>query len=112
MLNEQSRKYFNHAFASSGLALNAWHKGNHVKLVEECSKSNRINQMVEFLKTVNSQTLLNCNETVIWAPVIESPQARGTFFTQKTFFTPDEIYKSNRTLAMHTMFSFNSQVKQ
>lgn len=113
LLNKESRQYFNRAFASSGSALNAWQSENHVKLIQECSKSNGTTEMIEFLKTATSQKLLNCKPKTqpgsvdqSWLPTIESQQTRGAFLTQP----PDEIYKSNRPLPIHTMFSFNSQV--
>lgn len=113
MLNKESRRYFNRAFASSGSAFNAWQRGTHVELIQECSKLNEEDEMIEFLRAASSQRLLGCKPKTqpggveqAWLPTIESPQTRGAFLTQP----PEEIYRSDRPLPIHTMFSFNSQV--
>lgn len=113
MLNKESRPYFNRAFASSGSALNAWQRKNHMPLIQECSNLNGTNEIIQYLKTASSQRLLQCKQKnapgsidQAWLPTIESPQTRGAFLTQP----PDEIYESNPPLPIHTMFSFNSQV--
>lgn len=84
-----------------------------MELIQECAKLNGTNGMVEFLKTANSQRLLRCHVKAqpgsidqSWLPTIESPQTCGAFLTQ----SPDEIYKTNPPLPIHTMFSFNSHV--
>lgn len=109
VLNKDSRRYFNRAFASSGSAFNAWQRGTHVKLIQECSNLNGTNEIVQFLKTASSQRLLRCRSGSIdqaWLPTIESSQTRGAFLTQP----PEEIYQIDRPLPIHIMFSFNSQV--
>lgn len=104
MLNKESQQYFNRGYASSGTALNAWQRKNHVKLIQDCSQLYGAIEILKFLKTATSQRLLQCKDA--WLPTIESPLTRGAFLTQP----PDAIYKSNASLPIHTMFSITSQV--
>lgn len=116
ILNEESRKYFNRAYLSSGTAFTyfALSTGDHLVRMQEFSKINETNDLIEYLKTVDSMTLANCHTmdsieyrlSSPWAPTIENSKAHGAFLTR----IPDEIYNSANAPAMDTLFSFNSQV--
>lgn len=122
MLNKKSRKYFNRAFASSGSAFNAFaiRRKNHLKLIQNCAKSEDTDKLIDYLKMTDmSKILYECCpiETMkvgvvterirfTWAPTIEMPYSRGAFLTK----TPSEIYNSAEALMMDSMFSFNAEV--
>lgn len=75
-------------------------------------------KLMEYLKTQNSSTLLNCtsienpgeSDDNTWVPVIENNTANGAFLTK----TPEEIYNdpTEEAPAVDTMFSFTSLVLQ
>ncbi|XP_055312128.1 esterase B1-like [Sitodiplosis mosellana] len=115
MLNEESRKYFNRAFAQSSSSLNyyALQKQNHLERMQNFSNIQDKQQLVEYLKAADSAELaklLKQNEygkiliDLLWAPTIESPETKGAFITK----TPEEIYKSDKAPVMDAMFSFTS----
>lgn len=115
MLNEESRKYFNRAFISSSSAFSyyGYADGNHFKQMQECSKTDDEEKLIEFLKTADIKTLIECQShnfessvIVPWAPTIENAGTIGAFKTK----TPDEIYNSDNAPVMDAMFSFNSEV--
>lgn len=117
MLNEESRKYFNRAFALSSSALNyyAFNEQNHLDRIKRFLDIQDEQHLIEFLKTANSVTFpdrlrTNIVEPILfesaWVPTIESADTRGAFITK----TPSEIYESNEAPIIDTMFSFTSQV--
>lgn len=109
MLNEQSRKYFTRAFATSG-SVSSWllRKDDHVKQIQWCLRIKKTgNELVEYLKTANISTLFKC-KFFPGAVFIESPNTPGAFISE----TPAEIYNSGKAPAMDAMFGFTSQVIQ
>lgn len=106
---QQSRPYFNRAFVSGGSAFNSWQFGNHLQLLQQCSKLTALSQIIQVLKTASIQSVLKCQPTSAskaeWLPTIESPQTPGAFLTQP----PDEYFETDPPLPIHTMFGFNSQ---
>ena len=117
MLNEESRKYFNRAFAISGSSLNYYplYEPNHLERMQNFSNIQDKQKLVEYLKTADSATLANAHRTndlgqflleTCWVPTIENPEIKGAFMTK----TPEEIYKSDKAPVMDVMFSFASQV--
>lgn len=117
MLNAESRKYFNRAFSSSGSALNfmVLRKENHIEQIRECSHTNDINQMIEYLKTTSNLILGKCcvvghhsdgERYSLWIPTIESASTDRAFLTR----TPEEIYNLDLAPAIDVMFGFNSHV--
>lgn len=89
-------------------------EGNHVDRMKECSKLTDLNQIIEYVKTNDSENILQCyldtpwGKTLkpSWAPTIEIPSANRAFITQ----SPDEIYNSNDAPIVDALFSFASQV--
>lgn len=116
MLNPESRRYFNRAFALSGSGLGAYAiwKTSQLEQIRECSKIYQKAKLIEYLKTENSTVLLQCQALKanrfrsIWIPTIENPRVVGAFMTKM----PEETYKSNEAPAMDTMLSMTSQVFQ
>lgn len=115
MLNKESRKYFTRAFLSSGSAFSyyAFSDRNHLDQMKNCSEIHDEGKLIEFLKTVDSKDLEECQtfsfknpNTVPWAPTTESPKTIGAFKTQP----PNEIYNSDDPPVMDTLFSFTSEV--
>ncbi|XP_055325786.1 esterase B1-like [Sitodiplosis mosellana] len=116
MLNEESRKYFNRAFALSSSSLNNYvlYEPNHLERMQKISNIQDKLQLVEYLKTADSTELAKILRTndlgqillqAAWVPTIESPETKGAFITK----SPDEIYKSDAAPVMDTMFSIVSQ---
>lgn len=105
MINEESRKYFNRAYASSSSAFSAYalHRANHVQKVQECFHIEQMDKLLEHLKVANSSALVKCSS---FGPTVENPRTAGAFLTR----TPNEVYNSKRAPVMDAMFSFNSQV--
>lgn len=93
MFNAESRKYFNRAYCSSGTAFNpfALREENHIEQVKQCAKTNRIDQMLQYLKTTNYSILANCcmlgyhadgDLYPIWLPTIEDNSTENAFLTK------------------------------
>lgn len=116
MLNEESRKYFNRAYLSSGVALNYWSLShtNHVKRMQEYSKIEDMEKLVEYLKTSDSETFDDCYRwdefgNILlspWAPTIESSDTVGAFLTK----TPEQIYNSDGAPTIDALFAFTTHV--
>ena len=115
MLNEKSRKYFTRAYLISGSGYSSYAvlKTNHVQRIQNCSKLNEINELVDYIKTSDADTLRQCYSYKfpgplhpVWVPTIESSNNAGAFMTK----TPDEIYSLGLAPAMDAMFSFATQV--
>lgn len=108
MINEESRKYFQRAFLMSGSGLQSYvlWTFDREKQIHDCTQLTDTRKIVEYLKTANSSTVLNCNIPG-WFPTIESPDAKDAFLTE----LPDKIHNSSRAPIMDTMFSFASKVK-
>lgn len=116
ILNEESRKYFNRAYAASGSAFNffALTRENHLERMQECSKAKDSNEMIEYMKTTDSEVLAKCyfdinwGKTIKpkWVPTIEKPGTKGAFITQ----SPEEIYSSDKPPVVDALFSFASKV--
>ena len=117
MLNEESRKYFNRAFAFSSSALNyyALHEQNHLDRMQQYLNIQDNQHLIEYLKTVSSVTLSKILRTsdlgqflleTAWVPTTESANNKEPFITK----TPAEIYESDEAPIIDTMFSFTSQV--
>lgn len=128
MLNEESRKYFNRAYAISGSAFGYYilHRNDNIKHIQNCSEVNGTGEMIEYLKTTSSSILADCyafteclegdrNEISVchiagggnvWMPIIESPSTIGAFLSR----TPEDIYKSDKAPVMDTWFGFASHV--
>lgn len=116
MLNTESRKYFNRAFASSGAALNSFavRKADHMQILQECTKISDTTKLIEYLKNADNNILRECSPfdsklgslIITWVPTIERPHIRGAFLTK----TPVQIYDSNEAPVMDAMFTFNSEV--
>lgn len=115
MLNRESQKYFNRAFASSGSAFDnfALTYENHVHYVQHSLKINHLNKMIEYLKTASSSELRKLAPTwtgskyySVWAPSIEKSNTPNAFLTK----TPEEIYNSADAPILDAMFSFMAQV--
>lgn len=116
MLNKESRSYFQRAFALSGSVFNSFafsEVKNHTKVVEECSKSNDMEKLMEYLRTANESALIDCphvdpTDTVLyWSPVIESNTTNDAIITK----SPEEIYNNpDEAPVMDAMFSFTAQV--
>lgn len=117
MLNKESQKYFNRAFASSGSAFDnfGFAMENHVQYVQFSSKINGMNQMIEYLKTEKGHELINwapfwaeSKYYSVWVPTIERADTTGAFFVK----TPEEIYNSTDAPILDSMFCFMSQVRK
>lgn len=119
MLNEESRKYFNRAFAMSGTVFNyyALYEPHHLRRMQDYANIEDKNKLIEYLKTTDTNTLANCSKAdtlgttllvVPWAPTIENPSTKGAFITK----TPEGIYNSDKAPTMDAMFSFDSQVNR
>lgn len=115
MLNEESRKYFNRALVISNTAFSgtALFKPDHVEHIRTCSKLQKMDHLIEYIKTSNVSTLRECysyefitESPARWAPTIEIPNAVNAFMTE----TPDEILNSDKAPVMDAMFSFATQV--
>lgn len=115
MLNEESRKYFNRAFALSSSAFSSYalRQADHVQHLENYSKINEMNDLIAYLKSSNSTILTESYRydffgeiRPIWVPTIESPNTIGAFITER----PDELYRTGRAPAMDAMFSLTNQV--
>lgn len=114
MLNKESRLYFQRAFASSNVAFDSYE--NHTQHIQNCAKLNGTEQLIEYLKTENCSSLIECGSLrtpdqprAVWSPVIESNNTNGAFLTKKL----DDIYNDPNEVAqliMDTMFSFTAQV--
>lgn len=85
-----------------------------MKRMQEYTRIDDAEQLVEYLRTSDSETFANCHTwdsfgNVLnspWAPTIESPDTTGAFLTK----TPYEIYSSDNAPTMDVMFVFNSHV--
>lgn len=118
MMNEESRKYFNRAYLSSGTAFTyfALSTPNHLTRMKEFTKITDENELIDFLKVADTEVLAKCNTMdsigkmvrPYWSPTIELPQTVGAFMTK----TPHEIYNSQLAPNIDTMFSFNSMVSE
>lgn len=118
MFNEQSRQYFNRAYAASGtmFTATAFNATTHWHRIPRCFGVNdNRNEIIEYLKTADSKILRTCDPYIYpgelqlnWVPTIECQNTSGAFLTQ----TPDEIFNSGTAPIMDTMFSFTSQVFQ
>lgn len=116
MLNVDSVKYFKRAYLSSSSAFSpfyAFPNGNHLDKMKQCFKIEDQEKLIEFLKTANSIQLSACQtfkpkniDNVPWGPTIENPATVGAFKIKST----DELYNSDDSPAIDTLFSFNSQV--
>lgn len=115
MLNVESRKYFNRAFLSSGSAFSyyAFSNVNHLDHMKNCTEIHDREKLIEFLKTVHSNDLDECQtfssknaNTVSYAPTIENPGTIGAFKVKSA----NEMYNSDDPPVMDTLFSFTSQV--
>lgn len=114
MLNVNSRKYFQRAYASSGTAFSSFslRRRNHMQLLQNCSHLNDVTKIIEYLKETDAMKILfDCypaeNGTRrVWAPTIEMPTAVDPFLTK----TPNDIYDSNDAPVMDAMFSFSEEV--
>ncbi|XP_031623525.1 esterase B1-like [Contarinia nasturtii] len=115
MLNEESRKYFNRAFAMSSSALNfyALYEPNHLEIMQNFSNIQDKDKLIEHLKKEDSAILEQFRSTTSrglvllqspWVPTIENSTTKGAFITE----SPEEIYKSKAPV-MDTLFSFTSQ---
>lgn len=109
ILNEQSRKYFNRAFAMSGSALHSYPlsliKGNNLKPMQNCTKINDVDELAKHLATTDVRNLLEYNKDnmMTWAPTIERLNAPNAFLVK----SPEEIYNSSKAPVLDTMFSFD-----
>lgn len=81
--------------------------------VQECSKINELDKLIEYLKVESGDTLANCYPFVfsndldpVWVPNIEKPNTKGAFLTKSL----EEIYNSNDAPIMDSMFGFMAQV--
>lgn len=89
-------------------------EGDHMKRMQNCSKTNDMKMVVKYLKTTETDVIAQCGfETVWgktlkpnWTPTIEKPNTVGAFITQ----SPDDIYNSDSAPVMDTMFSITNQV--
>ena len=117
MVNEESRKYFNRAYAasSSSLTFYALRRTTHLQPIRECSQLDQIDEIIDYLKTTSVETLAKCysnrNMNCIllnWAPTIEPSGTIGAFLNRSA----EEIYKSDSAPVMDALFSFTSQVFQ
>lgn len=119
MLNEESRKYFNRAFALSSTSFNFYtlFEPNHLKRLQECSEIDDKKMLIEYLQTADSDILAKCASTndlgklllaAPWVPTIENASTKGAFITK----TPEEIYNSDKAPVLDTMFTFTSDVFQ
>lgn len=116
MLNEESRKYFSRAFLSSGTAFSyfALSRANHLERMQQFSKINDNNELIEYLKSADEKVLAECRQFMgfekllgsAWTPTIESADTNGAFITKR----PEEMYKSGSGTAMDVLFSFTSRV--
>lgn len=117
MLNEISRNYFNRTFVSSSSVFNmyALRRKDHVKILQNCTQLDDIEQIVEYLKTTDMASILyGCYPLksfserfwYIWVPTIEAPTTPGAFLTK----TPNEIYNSTERPVMDAMFNFMAEV--
>lgn len=117
MINEESRKYFNRAFLSSGSSLNyfAFTKGNHVERMFGCSEATNQQQLMEYLKTTPQDDIVECYFRYdqgpnaikpVWTPTIEIPDAKMPFLLQD----PEEIYNSGTVAPIDVLIGFDSQV--
>lgn len=117
MLNKDSRKYFQRAMSISSTALNYYtlYEPNHLERMQKYSNKQSTDELVEYLKTTDTDTLAKCETTndfgpillhSFWVPTIEDPETKGAFITKH----PEEIYQSDDVPAMDILFSFNSEV--
>lgn len=118
MLNIESRKYFQRAFASSSTVFcpYAIKRENHLQLLRNCSHFNDTNAIIEYLKMTQADRISNdcfplehfrrIAKPIIWVPTIEKPNTRGAFLTK----TPMDIYNSDEAPVMDAMFSFMKDV--
>lgn len=116
MLNAESRKYFSRAIVSSGTAFSyfALSQGNHMQLMQTFTKIDDRNELIEYLKTADSQVLNEYNSfkgfekllSTAWTPTIEIPTANRAFITE----TPEEMYNTGSGAAMDVLFTFTSRV--
>lgn len=119
MLNAESRKYFNRAFASSGTG-SVWfilRKANHVPEIRKCLRTNETNmdKLVAQLKTADRRVLQMCSLhdfsksfVLTWVPTVEKANAREPFLTK----SPNDIYNSDDAPIMDSLFSFNAEVSE
>ncbi|XP_031627086.1 esterase B1-like [Contarinia nasturtii] len=116
MLNEESRKYFQRALLLSSTALNYYtlYEPNHLERMQKHSNIQDKDELVEYLKTLDSDTLSQCETTSDfgtillqshWVPTIEDSKTKGAFLTKH----PEEIYQSDEAPAMDTVLSMTSQ---
>lgn len=110
MLNKESRKYFHRSFVASGTALNSYrfNDNSNVQLMQNCTKIDDMDKIIEYLKTANGSSIAMCNflGRAIWSPTIECINAPKAFLTK----TPEDIYMSEKSAPnVDAMFSFNSQ---
>lgn len=116
MLNPESRKYFQRAFASSGVALIYFvvRKSSHVHTLQECTGIQDPKALLGYLQIADADTLRRCSPDIVkggsllnsWVPSVERKNINRPFLTK----TPEEIYDANEVPAMDTMFTFNTQV--
>lgn len=113
ILNDESHKYFQRAYADSGSAFQPYviTKTDHVQHLQDCLNITGMDQLIERLNMENSIKLMNCstNEApnpfnIIWAPVVENSNAKNPFLTK----TIEDIY-NGMALAMDVLFSFTAQ---
>lgn len=115
MLNEQSRKYFKRALllSSSAFCSYALRRSNHVEAIKGCFPVKSmfgIRNLMKHLKKEEPSRLLWCypiwSGLVPWVPTIENLAAIRPFLTKE----PSDIYNSDITPVMDTMFTFTSKV--
>lgn len=112
-LNAESRKCFNRVFVASGTAFNPFSNlcsTNHLDAVKECFGIDDTAELIQFLKTANASSLMDCvnagKEPPFWSPTIEYPNAPAAFLTT----TPEEVYSSDNPPRLDAMFSTCNQV--
>lgn len=117
MVNEESRKYFKRAYAASSTSVSfyALSRFNHTKPIRECSQLDKIDEIIEYVKTSSAEELAKCksdrdlnNILLTWGPSVEPTGTVGAFVTKAT--APEEIYASQSAPIMDAMFSFVSEV--
>lgn len=115
MINSESRKYFQRAYAvsSTSVSFYALRRSNHLQPIRECSNLDKIDEIIEYVKTTSALKLAICksardlnNILLTWVPTIEPPGTVGAFLSK----SPEEIYTSNSAPIMDAMFSFTSEV--
>lgn len=117
MVNEESRKYFKRAYAASSTSVSfyALSRLNHTKPMSECSHLDKMDEIIEYVKTSSAGELAKCkadrdlnNILLTYGPSVEPTGTVGAFVTKAT--ASEEIYASDRAPIMDAMFSFASEV--